>query len=104
MEQLVVAQRELYGRIARTLENLRKAGSAKLSVAFVQSALANLEGKWTKFEDQHDHLLLEFGDKLKGHAYVSSDLVSTVEMVYLQQRAKLVELEQSLNGPSDDVG
>ncbi|CAL1671688.1 unnamed protein product [Lasius platythorax] len=103
MEQLVAAQRELHGRIARTLENLRKAGSAKLSVALVQSALANLEGKWTKFEDQHDRLLLEFGDKLKGHDYVSSDLVSTVEMVYLQQRAKLVELEQSLSGPSDDV-
>ncbi|KMQ89241.1 hypothetical protein RF55_11150 [Lasius niger] len=77
MEQLVAAQRELHGRIARTLENLRKAGSATLSVALVQSALANLEGKWTKFEDQHDRLLLEFGDKLKGHDYVSSDLLNS---------------------------
>ncbi|KMQ85597.1 hypothetical protein RF55_15751 [Lasius niger] len=89
MELLIAAQRELYGRINRTFENLRKAGSAK-SVALVQSALAILEGKWTKFEDQHDRLLLEFGDTLQGNNYASSDLVSTVEMV-------------SLVGPSGDI-
>jgi len=38
MEKLIDAQRELYGRIARSIENLRKAGAAKMTIALIQSA------------------------------------------------------------------
>ncbi|KMQ83229.1 hypothetical protein RF55_20568, partial [Lasius niger] len=96
MDQLIAAQHELHGRIGRTCENLRKAGAAKLSVPLVQSALANLAGKWSKFEEQHDRLLLKYGEMFSESEYNTSDFVSTVEMVYLQQRAKLLELEQTL--------
>ncbi|KMQ81516.1 hypothetical protein RF55_26100, partial [Lasius niger] len=75
---------------------LRKAGAAKLSVPLVQSALANLAGKWSKFEEQHDRLLLKYGEMFGESEYNTLDFVSTVEMVYLQQRAKLLELEQTL--------
>ncbi|KMQ88091.1 hypothetical protein RF55_12481 [Lasius niger] len=85
MDQLIAAQHELHGRIGRTCENLRKAGAAKLSVPLVQSALANLAGKWTKFEEQHDRLLLKYGEAFSATEYNTSDFVSTVEMVYLQQ-------------------
>src|SRR5580765_3510996 len=96
LDQLIAAQHELHGRIGRTWENLRKAGAAKLSIPLVQSALTNLEGKWTKFEDQHDRLLFEYGEAFEENEYHTSDFVGTVEMAYLQQRAKLMELEQSL--------
>lgn len=43
MERLIDAQRELHGRIARTMENLRKVGTAKLSVALIRSTLTVLE-------------------------------------------------------------
>lgn len=43
MEPLVVSQRELYGRIVHTCENLKKTGAVKLSLALVQSARANLD-------------------------------------------------------------
>ncbi|KMQ84153.1 bel12-ag transposon polyprotein, partial [Lasius niger] len=96
MEALVAAQRELHGRIARSYENLRKVGTAKMSVALVKSALVNLESKWLKFEEQHERLLLEFSEEVADDEYSTADFVSTVELAYLEQRAKLMELEQAL--------
>lgn len=62
MERLIASQQDLHGRIIRTCENLRKAGVAKISVGLIQSALAVLEKKWTKFEGQHERLNQEFGE------------------------------------------
>jgi len=102
MEALISTQRDLHRRIARSHENLRKVGAAKLSVALVQSAMTNLESKWNKFEAQHEHLQLTFAKRLADTDYITSDYVSTVELAYLEQRAKLVELERELAGPPAD--
>lgn len=56
-----------------------------MSVALVQSALKILDGKWAKFETQHDRLRAEFGDRLEDHDYIREDLMG--EVTYLQQRA-----------------
>jgi len=103
MEKLIDLQYELHGRIARSCENLRKAGSSKLSIALVQSALKILDGKWAKFETQHDHLRTEFGDRLEDHDYTREDLMGEVEATYLQQRAELLEMEGGL-GKAVDSG
>ncbi|KMQ83044.1 hypothetical protein RF55_21106, partial [Lasius niger] len=96
MEKLIASQQELHGRIARSGDNLRKAGAARLSVALVQSALKILDRKWAKFEEQHEELQSEYGARLEEHHYAKDDFVSVVEMEYLQQRAELLEVEQGL--------
>jgi len=96
MERLIAAQRDLHGHIARTYENLKKSGTAKLTPELVQSTLSVLETRWAKFEAQHDKLYAESGTELRRHEYFSKDFVSQVEDIYAQQRATILELEKSL--------
>jgi len=100
MEQLISAQQELYGRISRTYDNLKKAGVAKVTGGLIRSSLSLLEAKWSKFEAQHARLRDEYGCELAKHEYFTGDFICVAETVYLQQRAALLELEQSLSGPS----
>ncbi|KMQ87809.1 hypothetical protein RF55_12814 [Lasius niger] len=99
MERLVSSQRELQGRISRTVENFKKAGATKMTAALARSALRLLEKKWDKFESQHTILLREYSEELAEHDYVTADLVSEVEMDYLQQRAQLMEFEEEHTPP-----
>ena len=46
MEILIQAQVELYERIGRTYDNLRKTGSAKLIKAFISIMLKFFDCKW----------------------------------------------------------
>ncbi|KMQ86058.1 hypothetical protein RF55_15074 [Lasius niger] len=97
MEKLIASQQKLHGRIARSGENLCKAGAAKLCAALAQSALKILDRKWAKqFEDQHERLQSEYGDRLEKNPYMKDDFVSVMETEYLQQRAELLEIEQGL--------
>lgn len=86
MERLSKSQRELHWRIARTDENLRKAGTTNINDILIRSALTVLEKKWAKFEAQHDRLNEEYGELLEEHTYTTEDFLTTVEMEYLQQR------------------
>lgn len=96
MDQLVDYQRELYGRIARSYDNLKKLGSTRLTISLVQSARSALEARWKKFEAQHGQLRTEFGNELRTDEYLTSDLISLVEGTYIEQRVKLLEVEKSL--------
>ncbi|TGZ54740.1 Uncharacterized protein DBV15_12186, partial [Temnothorax longispinosus] len=90
MERLINSQRDIYGRIARTVENLRKAGAAKILLPLIHSTLSVLEGKWVKFQAQHDRLQAEFGEEFDRSTYNTDDFLSTVETAYIQQRTKLL--------------
>jgi len=96
METLLAAQHELYGRIARTHDNLKKAGASKVSNALIASTLKLLEAKWEKFEEQHERLRSRHWEELKKHEYFQSDFLTQAEVVFTQQRADLIELQEEL--------
>jgi len=96
METLILAQQELAQRIARTMDNLKKAGTAKINKGLVATTLKLLDSKWAKFEAQHEKLYAESGTELRRHEYFSKDFVSQVEEIYAHQRAAILELEESL--------
>ncbi|XP_024880733.1 uncharacterized protein LOC112460321 [Temnothorax curvispinosus] len=97
MERLINSQRDIYGRIARTVENLRKTGTAKILLSLIHSTLSVLEGKWAKFQVQQYRLQAEFGEEFDRSTYNTEDFLSTVETAYIQQRTKLLEYEQKLD-------
>lgn len=96
MEQLLCAQRDLFGRIARTGENLKKAGEANITLALVQSSMSMLDKKWTKFEERHEQMMREHWEEMKSADYYIKDFMSQAEEKYVQQRAGLLDLEQRL--------
>lgn len=102
MEKLIAAQEHLHGRITRSCENLRKTGRANITPDVLEAALNLLDGKWAKFEAQHERLLAEYGSAQD--PYVTADVEAQVENDYLLQRGKLKELGLALFGAPVDVG
>lgn len=94
MEQLIDAQHEVYGRISRCVENLKKIKSAKVSIDTI-NATPLLDNKWTKFEEQHEQIQAEFWKEVKEHDCTKKDFPSEVEHTYLGQRAELAEIVKS---------
>jgi len=45
MDAVLAAQQELFGRISRTMENLKKAGSSKITYSLVATTLKLLDTK-----------------------------------------------------------
>jgi len=82
MESIIEAQQELCGRIARTLDNVKKAGSARITSAFLATNLKLLDNKWAKFEEQHDWLRRKHGEELKGHDYHLTNFLNQAEEIY----------------------
>ncbi|KAM0728325.1 hypothetical protein ACS0PU_005107 [Formica fusca] len=100
MEELILAQHELCSRIARTYNNLKKAGQAKINKGLVATTLKLLDAKWTKFEEQHELLFTEYGAEVRNHEYGTKDFLGQVEEVYVIQRAAVLELEEALAQPA----
>lgn len=100
MEDLILAQHKLCSRIARTYDNLKKAGQAKLNKGLVATTLKLLDAKWATFEEQHEGLRADYGAALRKHDYVTQDFLGQVEEVHVQQRATILELEDALNAPA----
>lgn len=103
MENLIESQQEFCGRIARTYDNLRKAGAARITWALLDLTMELLEKKWAKFEDQHERLCSEFGDQVKKNEYITSNVIGQVEEIYLQQRSALLEMKRTMSSTAADT-
>ncbi|XP_071579938.1 uncharacterized protein [Temnothorax nylanderi] len=92
------SQHDLYGRISRIMENLRKLGEAKITPGMVESRIELLDSYWTKFHTVHDTLLTTFWSAVKEHEYVKSDFVGKAEEAYMTQRSMLVDMRKESRG------
>lgn len=91
---LADAQVELYRKISRTVENLRKLGSTKITLRAVESRLQSLESNWAKFDAQDDKLFAH-REVLVGHDYYKLDVPALTEEAYLNQKATLLDWKHS---------
>jgi hypothetical protein len=96
VDSAVREQYELYGRISRSVENLKKAGSGKLTVGLVEARLQALEANWSKFEAQHDKLMHAYGEALAGHDYKKKELLILTEESFLTQKGAFLDLLHDL--------
>jgi len=56
IECIVRTQFELFGRISRANENLKKSGAANITVGLLEARLGSLASNWEKFEANHENL------------------------------------------------
>ncbi|XP_070158838.1 uncharacterized protein [Polyergus mexicanus] len=101
MEATINLQFDLYGRIARSYENLKKVGSAQYTIGLVEARLQALESNWGKFDTQHDKLLSTHREVLSGHEYLKKDMQSLTEEAYIAQKSMFLDILRSLK---DKVG
>ncbi|KAL0128559.1 hypothetical protein PUN28_003714 [Cardiocondyla obscurior] len=103
-ETLINNQQELYGRIARAVDNLRKLETAKISTSAIEIRLSQLDANWEKFEKIHDQLRNEHWDQVKAHAYITKNHYAGVEKAYYNQRATLEEMMITLSPSAGNSG
>ncbi|XP_070170760.1 uncharacterized protein [Polyergus mexicanus] len=81
---------DLYGRISRAYENLRKSGTGNITIGLAEAWLQALEANWAKFEFQHDKLL-EHWEALSESTYVKTDMPTLAEEAYLTQKGMFLD-------------
>ncbi|XP_011701561.1 PREDICTED: uncharacterized protein LOC105458160, partial [Wasmannia auropunctata] len=101
---LLRAQTELQGRIARACENLKKQGSAKITVGALESRLQSLEANWKKFEENHEVLRTTHWETVSKHDYFEQNFYDLAEEKYLQQSGAFRDALISLRKPGEGTG
>ncbi|XP_070519758.1 uncharacterized protein [Cardiocondyla obscurior] len=90
-EALIHAQVELYGRISRAVENLRKIGAANITTGAVETRLQLLDSNWAKFEAAHDELCTSHWKEIESHAYIKDGTFAEAEESYITQRTAFLD-------------
>lgn len=90
MNTLMSGQRDIHGRMSRSVDNLRKLGSSGITLCTVETRMKILDQLWAKFETQHELIRACYKDKYTESEY-ATEFFDTVENTYVQQRSKLVE-------------
>lgn len=92
VEPCLRAQLDLYGRISRAYDNLKKVGSANITAGLMEARLQALEANWNKFETQHDKLLANYWEVLKEKDYLKENIFTLAEEADLSQKGHFLDL------------
>ncbi|KMQ84252.1 hypothetical protein RF55_18106, partial [Lasius niger] len=95
VKEVLLAQSELYTRLARFYENLKKTGSDKITLGVAEARLHALEQCWVKFDSRHEKLLVHQATHA-GDEYFKLDTYSLAEESYLIQKGQFLDLIREL--------
>lgn len=96
VEGLINLQTDLHGRISRSYENLRKTGSAKITLGVVEARLQALDANWAKFEAHNEKLHSTYRQAIAEHDYIRQDLPALAEESFLLQKGMFLDLFRSM--------
>lgn len=91
MNAIIRMQFDLYERIARLNENIKKSSFANITIGIVQARLEAVEAYWAKFKTQHDKLVATSWEDLSGHDYLKKNIYALTEE-YLSQKAMFLDV------------
>ncbi|XP_029177617.1 uncharacterized protein LOC114945524 [Nylanderia fulva] len=97
---LVDCQREIQIRISRSVEYLKKLGSANITTSAIATRTRILDQLWTKFETQHDLIRAALKDKFSESEYFKSDFHADTENLYVSQRSILDGYAEHFRAPN----
>ncbi|XP_076301867.1 uncharacterized protein LOC143219991 [Lasioglossum baleicum] len=103
MDTLIADQHLLHGRMARTCDNVRKLGKAKITKAVIEVHLRNLDARWKEFQNNDvsiRHAATE--DDLK-RDYFALDIFTSGEDAYCLQRSELMEWFEDLDSTRKSI-
>lgn len=93
---LIEAQHDIYGRLSRCEDNLKKMGASNITLSAVEARITIIDNVWRKVESQHDLIRAGLKDKYNESEYAASDFIDTIESTYIMQRSVLHEYADKL--------
>lgn len=104
MNSLLQLQNDLYGRINRAYDNLKKVGSANITLGMVEARLAALDDNWKRFQTQHDTLISKYRKDLADQDYTKSQVYAHAEETYLAHKGMFLDsLRQMRSKPQENI-
>jgi len=100
LDALINGQRDLHGRMSRSIDNLKKMGASNITQSVVETRISLIDQLWAKFESQHELIRALFKTDFNTSEYVRSGFFDTAENTYVQQRGALLDYAQRLK-PAD---
>ena len=94
LDDLLLEQAEIAGRIERFLINLRKMGRSNITLSVLEAQRELLDGYWKTFLLGHSSVIREPGSS--ANDYVKNDRFADIEEVYLQHSATLRDMQREL--------
>lgn len=92
MDKLINAQCNLKERITKAKINFGKQSKDRITLAYLETRLENLDSVWTSFNINHEKIVMESeGEDLEATDYYKNDLFEQVEDVYVDLKSKLKE-------------
>lgn len=101
MDALIRVQFDLYGRIARSFENLRKMRT-NITIGIIEARLQALETYWVKFEAQHERLTVSHWEHLTDSNYLKRELPSLSEEAYFMQKGLFFDALRSMKNRASE--
>ncbi|XP_025996900.1 uncharacterized protein LOC113005488 [Solenopsis invicta] len=95
----VLQQNDIFYRINRTVENLKKRGKDNLTRQHLDTTLELLDSKWRKFADAHSVLLGKRTKELDSHKYFQDDLYDQCETAYIDVKAEVLRMRDRAASP-----
>lgn len=95
IKDVLLAQTDLYARIAYAYENFKKVGAAKMTLGVAEARLQALEQCWAKFEARHEKLL-PLRETLAEDDYIKSDVPALAYEAYLDQKGFFLDTIRAL--------
>lgn len=99
-EDILQSRRELHGRIARAVDNLKKLGQSNITAGAVQTRLAGLEKCWATFEAQHALLRQQYKEEISKSDYLTKDYIAVVEEAYHCNKGILLDYAAHFTSPA----
>src|SRR5580765_3650812 len=100
LNALLESQLEIYGRIFRSVDNLKKMGSSNINLSAIEARIRIMDQMWNKFESQHDLIRAAYKDKFKESEYTKTDLFEQTDSTYVIQRSTLAEAAERYKTPA----
>jgi len=95
-EAVVEKQHELFGRIARALENTKKLGIENLNRYTLDSRILAVDNYWNKFQVNHDKLALSATAEQRKLSYFEDDVYGTCEEAYFDSKSNIQLLRDEI--------
>ncbi|XP_018397720.1 PREDICTED: uncharacterized protein LOC108775764 [Cyphomyrmex costatus] len=89
---VIARQNDLYGLISRSIDNLNKLGSARITRGAVQSRLGALKANWEKFNAHHDNLVKAKHAEIEPLQYVTENVYALCEEKFHEAHGFMLDM------------
>lgn len=89
--------RQLFGLIARTVKNLKKIGSSKITRGVVKIRIEASKLNWDKFTSNHESLLRLCSAEHKKMPYLRDDLYLAFKQKFLDAHGTILDMLENLD-------